>query len=112
MKIDYMANPEAIVKKFSIPYGENGRLRLDGIIRASEEEGLDEANWFYGELRYPKTNHKFNYIGVSKTDKLHVLFKDMTHGALTLEDAEAKFKKFCEYLGLKVLPEETPVSAG
>ncbi len=52
MKIDYLANPLAIVKLFKIPYA-GGEYHLHGRIRGIIEEGFDEVGWFEIDVRYP-----------------------------------------------------------
>lgn len=100
MKIDYMLNPLAIVKRFDIPYGEKKELHLEGRIYARGEEGLDEANWFDGEVRYPdKEGRRGCEIGGVQQDQFYQALKK---GAPTQEEAEEKMRKWCESFGLEI----------
>jgi coproporphyrinogen III oxidase len=94
MKINYMKNPLAIVKRFDILY-DNKQRHLEGRIIAHVEEGSDEVNWFSGEVRYSE-----NYeIGGVQKDKR---YQDLRKGASTQEEVEKKMKKWCKSYGLKI----------
>ncbi len=97
MKIDYMLNPLAIVKRFDISY-DNGQRRLEGRIYARGEEGLDEANWFDGEVRYPEKCE----IGGVQEDQF---YQDLKRGAPTQKEAEEKMRRWCESFGLEISAE-------
>ena len=101
MRIDYMQNPLAITKLFTISYGEG--LHLEGRIIAHVEEGFDEVTWFHGEVGYPANERREhfasfrkNILGESK------LYQDLTRGAQNEIDVEEKMKKFVDSLGLKL----------
>jgi|SRR3989344_342328 len=95
MKIDYEQNPLAIVKRFDIPYGENKELHLEGRIYARGEEGLDEVNWFDGEVRYVKFKCE---VGV-QNDKF---YRALKKGAPTLEEVEKKLRAWCKFMHLEI----------
>ena len=95
MRINYVQNPLAIVKQFDILYGEKKELHLEGMIYARGEEGLDEVNWFDGEVRYPGKCE----IGGTKYDKLYQALK---RGAPTLKKIEETMRKWCKSLGLEI----------
>jgi hypothetical protein len=108
MKIDYMQNPLAIVKKFDILY-DKGQRHLEGRIYARGEEGLDEANWFDGEVRYPdREGHRGCEIGGVREDQF---YQDLKRGAPTQEEAEQKIRRWCESFGLEISA-ETEESVG
>jgi len=97
MRIDHLLNPFGIVKRFEIPYDNEQRF-LEGIIYAREEEGLDYANWFDGEVKYRKKRE----IGGVQKDKFYQALK---RGAPTQEEVEEKMRKWCESFGLKISAE-------
>lgn len=98
MKIDYLQNPLGIVKKFEIHYRGNNCLCLEGRIYARGEEGLDEVNWFDGEVRYPGTCE----IGGTKYDQF---YKNLKKGAPSQKEAEQKMRKWCKSFSLKISSE-------
>jgi len=96
MKIDYMQNPLAIVKRFDILYGgEKKDLHLEGRIHAHIEEGFDEVSWFDGEVRYPGKCE----IGGTRYDKFYQALK---RGATTLMGADKKLRDWCKSMDLEI----------
>ena len=90
-----MENPLAVVRRFVIPYGEKRDLFLEGRVTARTEEGLDEVNWFQGEIRY--RNHKCEVGG-----QVDALYKEVKRGAITIEEVEDKIRAWCKWMGLEV----------
>ena len=97
MKIDYMQNPLAIIKRFDILYG-NGKGHLEGRIIAHVEEGFDEVNWFSGEVRY---SEDYEIGGVQEDQR----YQDLKKGAPAQKEVEQKMRKWCKSLGLKISTE-------
>ena len=95
MRIDYEQNPLAIVKRFDIPYGEDGDLHLEGRIYARGEEGLDEVNWFEGEVRYIKFNCE---IGGTPDEN----YRALKRGATNLEEVEKNLRAWCKSMNLEI----------
>ncbi len=97
MKIDYIKNPFAIVKKINIPYGED--LHLEGRIIGHIEEGYSDVNWFSGQLVYSKHGCE---VGGQKFGKLH---EDLKRGAPTIMEVKIKIKRWCDSMNLRIASE-------
>lgn len=87
MKIDHEKNPFGIVKRFYISYNQ-GKMHLEGIIRAHTEEGFDEANWFTGKIIYPGGCE----IGGAQ---LVQGYQELKKGFPTQKEAEEKMRELC-----------------
>ncbi|MEK6819970.1 MAG: hypothetical protein AABY03_02105 [Nanoarchaeota archaeon] len=101
MKIDYLQNPLAITKLFTIPYGEG--LHLEGRIIAHIEEGFDEVTWFHGEVGYPANERRKHFTDFRK----NVLggsgfYQDLLRGAQSEFEVEEKMKNFIGSLGFEI----------
>lgn len=105
MKIDYMTNPLAILKRFRLLY-DDGKRELEGWIQARGEEGLEGVNWFEGQVRYPEHGE----IGGIKTDKI---YQKLKQGFPTLELAERQMYSWIESMGLEIAEvQEVNLEAG
>lgn len=94
MRIDHLQNPQGVVKRYTIPYGDG--LCIEGQIRGLTEEGIDDVNWFVGEVRYPKYDCE---IGGVKLDKL---YQALNKGAEELGEVEKRLIAWCKSLGLEI----------
>lgn len=101
MKIDYERNPLAVVKRFTIPYGDN--LFLEGRIRGVIEDGYNEVNWFVGEVCYPNSPERNRRreveIGGQSSNRLYQILK---RGSPVLEKVEQTLKNWCTEFGLEI----------
>lgn len=91
MKIDYLANPLAIVKLFEIPYADE--YHLNGTIHGIIEEGFDEVGWFEVDVRYPpeKGSHHSPRMGGDLNG-----YRGMKKTFPTLEEAEGALRDWCD----------------
>lgn len=101
MKIDYMKNPLAVVKKFLIHYGEPAEnLRLEGRVIARTEEGIDSVNWFSGEVVYDLPTRIRG--GMSEIGGHDDVYRVLSRGGPSVRDVETKLRFWCGGMGLKV----------
>jgi len=116
MKIDYMTNPLAIVKKFDIHYGTKDEPKvLEGIIRGVMEEGFDEVTWYEVRVQYRMAEVARCEIGgwdinwdlapkwlmKYRSDPIHD-YQNVRRGTANQEDAEKMLKNWCKRMELPI----------
>ncbi len=96
MKIDYMLNPLAVVKRFHIPYGDG--LHLEWRTIAHVEEGFDHVTWLDGEVRY---------TGRCEIDRVSrdLFYQALRRGAPMQAEADKKMREWCKSLDLTITKE-------
>ena len=95
MKIDYLTNPNGIIKTFFIPYGsdENEHFYLEARIEGITEEGFDKVGWFDVRVGYPsQVEGRFSEL----SENILNSYKKLRERSVpSLDEAIIKLKNWC-----------------